>query len=451
MKHFIPFIALAALLLAACSPSNNNTPQELTGIGLNKKSIELTVGSSYQLRVWYEPDEAEDLAPDVNWESTKEKVATVNENGKVTAKEEGTTTIVATCGKHSAECKVEVLPAPIYPFKLSQTSISFPASGGSNTIEVTTDDVAEWTAESSEQWVTVLPAEGMGSREVTITAENTDKEEETTAEITFTCGERNYVVSIVRGAYTKLYFSVSGTKKVVFSPGNLRYRASTNTWSFAAGQYVDVGENNSKISPTYSGWIDLFGWGTGNNPTLTSTDAKDYAEFVDWGVNSIGHRDWDVDAPESKPNVWRTPTHDEWVYLYNKRTDAAKLRGGATVNNVVGYMFLPDTWELPSGISFNADTYDAGSNKYTLAEWQKMEKNGAVFLPCAGCRNSKGEIQSYRTEGFYWSSTLYDGNNETAQEGDAWEFTYKIADKVSPSYFARSWFGRSVRLVKDVN
>ena len=50
--------------------------------------------------------------------------------------------------------------------------------------------------------------------------------------------------------------------KVAFSKGNLQYQASTDTWRFAENQLSVIGEDNQNISPTYSGWIDLFGWGT---------------------------------------------------------------------------------------------------------------------------------------------------------------------------------------------
>ena len=63
--------------------------------------------------------------------------------------------------------------------------------------------------------------------------------------------------------------------KVIFSQGNLQYQASTGTWRFAENQYDYVGNatlgnvyengvkcNNALISDSYTGWIDLFGWGT---------------------------------------------------------------------------------------------------------------------------------------------------------------------------------------------
>ena len=73
-------------------------------------------------------------------------------------------------------------------------------------------------------------------------------------------------------------FSVSATQQVYFSQGNLQYKASTNIWRFAENQWDYVGtqnsgssgtsggtvsgSDNSMISATYEGWIDLFGWGT---------------------------------------------------------------------------------------------------------------------------------------------------------------------------------------------
>ena len=116
-------------------------------------------------------------------------------------------------------------------------------------------------------------------------------------------------------------FSVSATQQVHFSKGNLQYQASTNTWRFAEHQYDYVGtqtadgngyyggnvsgSDNRNISSTYSGWIDLFGWGTGDNPTLASTDHADYSTFVDWGCNAISNGG-------NTANQWRTLTKAEW-------------------------------------------------------------------------------------------------------------------------------------------
>ena len=137
-------------------------------------------------------------------------------------------------------------------------------------------------------------------------------------------------------------FSVSAIKTVTFSSGNLQYHAANNEWRFAPNQTDHIGEENSNISPTYNGWIDLFGWGTGNNPTNISSEGE--TNFVDWGVNKIGN---------FAPNTWRTLTSDEWEYIIKGRPNAEQLIGIAQVNGVNGLILLPDNWTCPSVVHSN--------------------------------------------------------------------------------------------------
>ncbi|MBQ3672922.1 MAG: hypothetical protein II928_00430, partial [Paludibacteraceae bacterium] len=140
-------------------------------------------------------------------------------------------------------------------------------------------------------------------------------------------------------------FSVAAGKQVQFSQGNLQYKASTNTWRFANAQIEYIGEGNTNISPTYEGWIDLFGWGTGSNPTLATTNNTDYAVFTDWGVNAISNGG-------NEANLWRTLTAAEWEYLFRGRTNAEQLFSLGTVNGMGGCIILPDDWTAPEGITF---------------------------------------------------------------------------------------------------
>ena len=218
-------------------------------------------------------------------------------------------------------------------------------------------------------------------------------------------------------------FSVSATKQVHFSQGNLQYQASTNTWRFAEHQYDYVGtqtadrygyyggnvsgSDNRSISSTYSGWIDLFGWGTGSNPTLSSPSFEDYGTFMDWGCNAISNGG-------NTTNLWRTLTIAEWNYLLNTRTEASSKCGTGNINGVGGLIILPDSWTLPSECSFTSgfcspsgDNYpDWTHNSYTLAQWAQMEAAGAVFLPAAGYRLGT-YVHDVGNFGGYWSSTPY--------------------------------------------
>ena len=264
------------------------------------------------------------------------------------------------------------------------------------------------------------------------------------AEVSLTVEQWNgQVLPLVDGVLPGA-FSVSTTQQVHFSQGNLQYQASTNTWRFAEHQYDYVGSANSNISSTYIGWIDLFGWGTGNNPTLASTTYTDYSTFVDWGSNAI------INGGNAV-NQWRTLTTSEWSYLLNSRTNASSKRGTGNINGVGGLIILPDSWTQPSGCpQFNPGyaTYDANNypdwthNSYTLAQWSQMEAAGAVFLPAAGSRYGTG-VGNVGDDGLYWSSTPND------------EYYVYTMFFVSGNLGAANYYNRvngfSVRPVRDNN
>ncbi len=191
------------------------------------------------------------------------------------------------------------------------------------------------------------------------------------------------------------YFTINTSKqKVQFSRGNLQYQASTATWQFAENQYDVIGEGNTNISATYDGWIDLFGWGTGDNPTKASTSKCDYSSFVDWGINAISNGGNTAD-------MWRTLSANEWTYITGQRTNYESLCGRATVNGIQGFILLPDDWVSP-GVPFQGSKDNGYElNQFTLADWQKMEAAGAVFLPACGGRTGT-EMTSTAVQ--YWST-----------------------------------------------
>ena len=236
-------------------------------------------------------------------------------------------------------------------------------------------------------------------------------------------------------------FSISTSKQVTFSPGNLQYHPANNTWRFALSQTECIGAPNSNISSTYNGWIDLFGWSTSatNFGVSTSTDYNDYSgSFVDWGTNKIGN-----DAP----NTWRTLTYDEWNYLLNYRNNASSLCGVAQVNGVNGLVFLPDNWTCPAGVTFKSGfhssygvDYYAAYQTFITDQWAKLEAAGAIFLPATGYRYGS-DVYYVQGNGYYWSATEYYSH-----------IAYCLgfgSDTAGVIYDYRN-FGHSVRLVKDL-
>ena len=236
-----------------------------------------------------------------------------------------------------------------------------------------------------------------------------------------------------------IFFSIAANKFVRFSSGNLQYNADQDVWRFAPNQYDFIGEKNSNISSAYTGWIDLFGWGTGDSPTKKSTKDTDYTYFTDWGNNHIGN-----DAK----NTWRTLTSDEWKYL---RSRSSSLKGLGSIEGVKGMILLPDNWERPSGVTFNSGLGDGFSqNEYSKEKWQLMESAGAVFLPAAGYRYGTSYYSDY---GKYWSNTcilLYDQYREDYLGDCYYYYDFNSKTEYVEYNVERPYYGYSVRLVKDI-
>ena len=207
-------------------------------------------------------------------------------------------------------------------------------------------------------------------------------------------------------------FSVNDSTQVRFSQGNLQYQASTNTWQFAENQWNYVGEANSNISETYDGWIDLFGWGTGNNPTNTSEDSADYPEpFNDWGNNAISN------GGNTANSGWSTLTNAEWRYVFNTRTGDRYAK--ASVAGVSGVILLPDDWDDSTYTLSSTNIADANysSNIISDTDWPMLEAAGAVFLPAAGYRDGTTVFDA-GSYGIYWSASPYGSTNAYGMDFD---------------------------------
>lgn len=88
-------------------------PVQLKGISLKNSEIELKEGETSNIEVILTPEDAP--KPNLIFSSTKTSVATVDENGKITAIKQGTTKITVTTedGEHTTTCNVTVVPKVI--------------------------------------------------------------------------------------------------------------------------------------------------------------------------------------------------------------------------------------------------------------------------------------------------------------------------------------------------
>ncbi len=127
----------------------SSDPVEPIGVAVaNKQKIAMNVGETMQFEVALE-------AP-VTWKSKKDKVASVDENGVVTANAEGTTSVTAKSGKQTVKVTVKVVD----PYKPSAVALDV---GGE--IQLTLQDtltltpvLAPETAKATYTWKSSKPA-----------------------------------------------------------------------------------------------------------------------------------------------------------------------------------------------------------------------------------------------------------------------------------------------------
>ena len=263
--------------------------------------------------------------------------------------------------------------------------------------------------------------------------------------------------------------------QVYFSQGNLQYQASTNTWRFATNQWDYVGgtdnhgyfygnvsgSTNNNISATYSGWIDLFGWGTSGynhgavcyQPWSTSTNYSDYYAYGSSTCNlydQTGKADWGYNAISNGGNTegqWRTLTRDEWFYVFYSRPTLSGIRyAKATVNYVEGVILLPDDWSSSTYSLSNTNSYTASfSSNYIFSQWTTLESAGAVFLPITGFRFLPSILYIDRVDprGYYWSASYLDSNFA--------HLVYFYDSYLHAASNGNRCCGYSVRLVRDYN
>lgn len=114
MKGKSLFIALAMIVLggsmiatSSCKKEKNQVI-EVTGIELGESSVEMTVGTSHKLTATVLPENATEKG--VIWESKDESIATVDQEGLVSAVKEGSTQIIVSTanGNFSTYCSVTV-------------------------------------------------------------------------------------------------------------------------------------------------------------------------------------------------------------------------------------------------------------------------------------------------------------------------------------------------------
>lgn len=276
-------------------------------------------------------------------------------------------------------------------------------------------------------------------------------------------------------------FKVGDDTYVTFATGNLQYNLGTKKYQLAANQWEYLCSNG------YSCWLssddnyvagtdytdangnyvlDLFGWGTGRNPTYASTTDTDYlGSTCSWSDNTVtttttsanfnSDDDWGTVAAANVNALMglRTLKYTEWRGLFQNQCWAyVKLSGDGISTSVLGLVVFPygvTSDDITSngyctGTIFTNKYNDYSNNTSTVGTMtvENLNKSGALFLPAGGYRNGR-EGYAVNQHGYYWSSSV--GSSVSRSQN----LYFRMGYMAYGNNFLRH-NGSSVRLAKDV-
>ena len=231
---------------ATCAVTVSKKVIPVTSVTLNKTSLALTEQETFQLAATVSPDNATDK--NVTWSSSNTAIATVSDNGLVTAVAEGSMTITAKAGDKTATCTVTVSKKviPVTSVTLNKTSLALTEQetfqlAATVSPDNATDKTVTWS--SSNTAVATVSSNGLltavqeGS--ATITAKAGDK----TATCTVTVSKKVIPVTSVTLNKTSLALTEQETFQLAatVSPDNATDK--TVTWSSSNTVVATVSDN----------------------------------------------------------------------------------------------------------------------------------------------------------------------------------------------------------------
>ncbi len=317
-------LTVLAACLAGCKPEEPQEPQEpqepetpvLESLSFEKTELELNVGDVYSLEVIVSPSDAEGYT--LQWESSDEAIASVSDDGEVTAVSAGTADITVSSGEISATCAVtvkeSVIPVESVSVDVQQLELNI---GETYTLQATvlpenaTDKGVKWSSDNSEIATVddngLVTAVSLGETVVTVITDDGSK----TASCMLTVSQK-----INGHDYVDLGLSVKWAACNVGAEKPSDY-----------GGYYAWGEIETKDD--YS-------------PDNCSTTGKEISDFS-------GNPEYDV-AAAKWGGTWRMPTADEFTELVDNCTLESEEQDGIAGVRATGpngnSIFLPlgDAW-----------------------------------------------------------------------------------------------------------
>ncbi|GHT23153.1 hypothetical protein AGMMS4957_14310 [Bacteroidia bacterium] len=348
------------------TPTPGTDEVAITGIYLNKTTLELVRGDSETLVAEVSPADADEP---VTWVSSNESIVEVDVNGKVTAVAKGEAIITARSRRASSTCKVKVTQ-PAVSISLNKTTLEL-LVGGSERLVATllpdnADNVIAWS--SSDSTKATVDANGtvtaVAAGEATIIAKASDK--------TVTCKVAIVwlqMVIVEGGPFTMGATAEQGS-------GYSEHELPTHSVTLSGFQM-------GKYEVTQATWKTIMG----SNPSYSKGD--------DLPVENVSWDDCQTFIEKLKSITgknYRLPTEAEWEYAARggAQSQGYRYSGSNTLGDVTWDVWYslhtrPVGTKLPNELSI----YDMSGNVWEWCnDWYGDYEDGEQTSPTGALAGS---------------------------------------------------------------
>ena len=240
---------------ATCSVTVKKNTVAVESVTLDKSSLELTEGETATLTATVKPDNATNKT--VTWTSSSSSIATVDQNGKITAVSEGTATITAKAGDKTATCSVTVKKntVAVESVTLDKSSLEL-TEGETATLTATvkpdnaTNKTVTWSSDKTS--VATVDANGKVTAVAEGTATITAKAGDKTATCSVTVKKNVIAVESVTLDITSTILNTGETLTLTATVKPDNATDKTVTWSSSNSSVATV-DANGKVTAVAQG------------------------------------------------------------------------------------------------------------------------------------------------------------------------------------------------------
>ena len=470
MQKRLLIVTLLLCLLASCKKD-----VDVTSVTVSKAFVEMEVGQTYQLGAQVQPADATD--PTVYWKTDNPSVATVAEDGLVTAVGAGEAIITAGAGLITSSCTVKVKEKtiPVSSVTLDITTLTL-LEGESATLTATVkpDDATEMlvTWKSSDESVATVDSHGnvVAKQEGVCAIVATDGDKYAACAVSVS--KKIIRVESIKISRNSLNLMVGESETLFAYVMPQTATDQSYTWASTNSDIADVDQNGkvtakaagtsivavtsndgsktamcyvkvSELTPPEGAWVDLglpsgLKWATRN---LGAVNPEDYGDYYAWGeVETKNNYSWQT-------YCWSNGSYDK-LTKYNIDGSVGTVDNTTLLlpqDDIAGIR-LGDAWRMPTESEFEELRSNCtwtwtvrGGVKGALVE---SKTNGnSIFLPAAGYSKAS-EFYNAGAQGCYWTSSLYTGNS-----CNAWRGVFSPTEVLTG--YGHRCFGLSVRPVSD--